>query len=193
MNKSIPASISLMIITLFLTNLIIGCETKEIAPFKDGDSLEYKRIAGGPASITYIYRIAKEKGKRFTVTWGSKRDMADGETTTVVIDGTGKIVETPFPEGSLGKDLFDGRQIKLWLAPVKRKVGERIYFADFIAKHQITKETKWKLWDVWVSRHSNVFGWYEMYFDKQTGFLVGHKSATGDIFVLGANTVGLSY
>jgi len=158
--------------------LFPGCESKDIAPFKNGDYFEYQLLNKG-----YLkrYQIESNEEGRLKITW---RTGVDSEPVELIVDQTGKIVETPtYPKGSLGHDLFYGRQITLWLPKNKRTIGEHVYFADFIDKNIVIEEREWKRWSVWVTKHSNVFGWQENYFDKRTGFFVGSDSA-GDVYVL---------
>jgi len=158
--------------------LLPGCESKDIAPFQNGDYFEYTKQGKGYVNRYQIEN--KEKGK-FKITW---RTGADSEPIELIVDRTGKIIETPtYPQGSLGYDLFYKRQIRLWLPTNKRMIGERVNFADFIDRNIVTEEKVWKKWDVCVTKHSNMFGWQENYFDKETGFLVG-SDAEGDVYIL---------
>ena len=169
--------------TFISFNLIPGCSPKEIAPFNNGDFFEYQQ---SNKDYKKLYQIEKSEDGMFKITWRHGRLEPD----EFIVDQTGKIIETPsYSEGSLARDLFYERQIILWLPASKRKIGEAIHFCDFIGTNVVTAERKWQKWDVWVARHSNVFGWQENYFDKETGFLVGSQSAGDDLYILTDSSV----
>jgi hypothetical protein len=163
--------------------LLPGCGSRDPAPFRSGDFFEYRQPGKDYGSR---YQVEGIDEKTLRVVWR----IGSSPPVELIIDGAGEIVETPtYPEGSLGRDLFHGRQLNLWLPTEKKKVGEQVYFCDFLARSDVSGEKKWKEWDVWVTRHSNVFGWQENYYDKETGFLVGSRDSGGDIRILTDSSV----
>lgn len=178
MSRIKASRILIVTVILFSFNLLYGCGSQDTVPFNHGDYFEYMKADKG---YKKIYRIDKGEDEMFRITW----EAGVSDPDEFIVDRRGKIVETPsYVEGSLAKDLFYERQMILWLPTSKRKVGEEVYFCDFLGKNAVIEERKWKKWDVWVARHSNVFGWQENYFDKETGFLVGSQTEEGDSYVL---------
>ncbi len=170
------------ILTATLTILAVmftGCSSKkDQMPLKDGLYLEYAAHASetGIETDTLIriefdtsdsgYLVSIEDEEQFIEVWIDKYGYTE--------------------DGYLMRMGLAG-DIHVWIPPKKRKVGEKVDLSE------ITKEIKWKQWDVYVMKYfeGSVLGEFENYYDKQTGFLVGSKyeikSQSGDINITGTN------
>ena len=74
----------IFIVLLCPMYLLLGCESKDIVPFQNGDYFEYTKLDKG-----YVNRYqieSKEKGQ-FKITW---RTGADSEPIELIVDRTGR-------------------------------------------------------------------------------------------------------
>lgn len=183
MKRGQIANLALIILGVgFLSNLLFGCSSQEMIPFKDGDFFEYQYVKGERAPSKDIYKITEMGFKKYKVTLYSGNE--EKKVLDMIVNIAGKIEKVVFYDESARQNLFNGKQISLWLPTSKRVKGQTVNLSGFVKDNRISGEREWSSWDVWIVRYTSVFGWHEMFYDKETGFFVGHKDSSKNVSVL---------
>jgi hypothetical protein len=162
-----------------------GCGTKEVAPFKDGLSFQYKTTIFGPmgegSDLLAQVRFAQDpEGKGWKVLFrlsGLSMPGAAPDSGTVA-----EIFVDPYGRTKEGKLLvFPGPdEAPLWVPPGQRRAGGRVPHARF------EKKIRWQKWEVWVAHPDLPAGSADWYYEATSGFLVG---STFSVLGAGMNTV----
>jgi hypothetical protein len=96
--------------------------------------------------------------------------------------------DTDLKPNALGEEQVMNRLAKIWLSKENRVPGAEVRLEGFPDSAPIAEARSWKRWSVAVVAP---YG-YEYYFDRETGFLVGWTTESGDTWVLEAtNASGL--
>lgn len=164
-----------------------GCSKTEKIPLKDGSYFIYT----DEQNDIQRFKIRDLGDNKFEVSWRIESEDYKPTFSRVIIDSSGKVIDTPtFEKGSLGRDLYLGRQIKLWLPSDKRAVGKEVDICDYIGANEIKEKKTWRKWNVFVAQHGDS----RLYFDSKTGFLVGSEGTTSNasrLVLTGTNVEGI--
>ena len=185
--------ISFVITFLFVS--FCSCKKKEeltLSPLKKGDRFVYEHIKyirtfkgqeifnipiqhintikpinkSKGFKLEFIIRATDSNGKKFDNNISQKQSYS-------LFDKYGRI--TGRTKGNISSRL-KGNYIKLWLPPNKRKAGGIVKFSMDIAKWEISGPIKWQKWNVWKAVCDVKYTKTALYFDKETGFLVGNDN-----------------
>lgn len=155
---------SLIVFVLVVLSLLLLCCSErynELAPFFDGLHLEYKF-----GSIQIIYSVQALDNK-FKIIERRKRSPLSDAIEEYFVDIYGKVYK------SSSKD-YKGKFSPIWIPAYVMQIGD-----TFDGVHQVIRKEQWRKWKVVVVRVPTTLGETELYYESNTGFLVGFFATMG--------------
>ncbi len=159
-----------------------GCTSEEEAPLTDGLHFEYHHNI---STVTIVYDITFKEvdDEHFLLNIGL---TADGETAPNFME----IPVDRFLRTESG-DRAELEEAPLWLPSSQRRKGAKVVASG--DTFTMRKETTWEGWDVWMAYWGNLYGSVELYYARDTGFLVGlHVVDYGRLKLVDTNAPGMS-